>query len=81
MYTCIGDGGNMEGLARWFIDDQPPAYCDDPDRFTPPQYQPSPSGKVGGNVLGPGLRVFSLLHLPTGTPRAPCGWVEGSVEV
>ncbi|GAB4814669.1 hypothetical protein N2152v2_001715 [Parachlorella kessleri] len=46
MYICIGDGGNMEGLARFFIDEYPPPYCDNPGKFAPPIYQPSPSGKA-----------------------------------
>lgn len=91
MYTCIGDGGNMEGLARWFIDDQPPAYCDDPYRFVPPQYQPSPSGKVGasgiagcggeGITLGWHTRRKGRLCPRTwlaaqGKEPAPHGWVD-----
>ncbi|KAL4420451.1 hypothetical protein ABPG75_010107 [Micractinium tetrahymenae] len=43
MYTLIGDGGNIEGLYRTFIDAQPqPAYCADPSLYALPVYQPIP---------------------------------------
>jgi hypothetical protein len=51
----------MEGLARFFIDDQPPAYCQDPFRFSPPQYQPSPSGKARPGPAASGWQRLARL--------------------
>ncbi|PSC76955.1 purple acid phosphatase 15 isoform X2 [Micractinium conductrix] len=45
VYTLIGDGGNVEGLYKDFIDAQPqPAFCADSALYQLPVYQPI-SGK------------------------------------
>lgn len=47
MYLTVGDGGNLEGIYKDFVDgpaDTPPPYCDDPLAFAhklfPRKYQP-----------------------------------------
>lgn len=47
MYLTVGNGGNLEGASRSWVDTHPPPYCSDPAQFQVPNYQPSPSGKVG----------------------------------
>ena len=44
-YITVGDGGNIEGLYKLFIDNAPvPAFCSDASKFALPSYQPTPSG-------------------------------------
>jgi hypothetical protein len=47
MYLTVGDGGNIEGIYKDYVDgpaDAPPPYCKSPENFTqklfPPRYQP-----------------------------------------
>lgn len=47
MYLTVGDGGNLEGIYKDFVDgpaDAPPPYCEDPLAFAhklfPRKYQP-----------------------------------------
>ncbi|PRW44351.1 purple acid phosphatase 23 isoform X1 [Chlorella sorokiniana] len=45
-YTLIGDGGNVEGLYKTFIDTQPQAdFCAEPSLYQLPSYQPIPYEK------------------------------------
>lgn len=57
-------GGNAEGLARTFVDHEPPPYCADPTLFEVPAYQPSPSGEVCAAAGAARPARAALLILP-----------------
>lgn len=45
IYVTVGDGGNVEGLYRQFVDEAPiPAYCANQSLWSPAAYQPTYSG-------------------------------------
>lgn len=44
MYLTVGDGGNIEGIYKDYIDGPAPDFCATPEKHTaqifPPPYQP-----------------------------------------
>ncbi|GAB4821363.1 hypothetical protein N2152v2_008409 [Parachlorella kessleri] len=44
MYLVVGDGGNDEGLTNTFIDEDPPAYCNDTSLYPYTWFVPTPTG-------------------------------------
>jgi hypothetical protein len=44
MYLTVGDGGNIEGIYKDYIDGPSPDFCSTPEQHTaqifPPPYQP-----------------------------------------
>ncbi|KAI8108135.1 hypothetical protein M9434_006165 [Picochlorum sp. BPE23] len=46
LYMTVGDGGNLEGLYKQYVDEAPtPKYCGNSSIWRPAEYQPTYSGK------------------------------------
>ena len=42
---CAGDGGNVEGPERRYVDAEPPPFCSDPRLYEQPAQQPTTTGQ------------------------------------
>jgi len=46
IYMTVGDGGNLEGLYKQYVDEAPvPEYCGNSSTWRPAEYQPTYSGR------------------------------------